>query len=545
MNKVGFHVDRESGIYCSNGKHCTQPPYLEFLLENKGDINVLGNLDADVAGLLGLLGLTPKELQKLHENESLYIAPYTLKYFPEKTFGLTYGGGAGREFMNFCDGGQYSEGLRRVEDRHDDAHGFSRAYMARGAALEAYEALVELGFSPKNLISPANVFRKEWYDTGLIDLPSITDVARDETLKIADECCVGNWLETFQMGHWNNVWDYDISTAYAGQASKLLHLADGYWIQSDEYQPDAVYGYVRAEVMIDAPFSPILYRVEENRTYSPTGIREACLTKNALDFIQRWKQGYATILEGHWWFPKNEPRRPLEKVVSWLHREKQKATGMKREVVKRLLAGSFYGLFIELREEAGRYFMPCYGAEIETNTRLKVAELCLRNSITPIAVIVDGVITDQPLVTPEKGNKLGEWRLNQMGRCLSLGTGMTVVEGKKGEGDLSIDYQTLRALIEENPDASEWSVQTQSVVTLGKAMIEKRLGDVGKVEKAVRTVSLLEAKRDYPRAPRRGRGVLRGKYSSRPWSVGMLGVTGEMMDEEKEMATILKGEFGE
>lgn len=564
MNITGFHVDRESGIYCSNGKHCAQPPYLEFLLENKGDINALSNLDADVAGLLGLMGLTPKELQKLHENESLYIAPWTLKYFPEKTFGLTYGGGAGRQFVNFCDAGQYSEELRRTEDRRDEAYGFTKANMAAGVATEAYDALAELGFSPKNLISPANVFRKERYDTGLIDLPRVTDVIRDEVLEYAFRCCKGTWVESHQMGHWNRAFDYDISTAFAGEASKLYDLRDGYWMESDEYLPDAVYGYIKAEVMIDAPFSPIIYKIDESRSYTPTGIWTDYITKAEYEFIHKWSLGYATALKGYYWFPKNEPRKPFEKAVHWLHREKQTATGRKKDVIKRMLAGSFYGLLLQPESP---YFMSPYASEIETNTRLRVADPCLRNSTDVIAVIVDGIVTSSPLPPPLPSgglrppapptgptphlppsaprNGLGKWRLNQTGRCLSLGTGQTVIEGKKGEGDLSIDYQTLRGLIEENPNASEWYVEGWSVVSLGKAVAEKRLQDVGKVERIQRSVGLLEAKRDYPRMPRTGKGVLRGKYSSRPWSAGMLGATEEMMDEEKEIAAILKGEFGE
>lgn len=918
MEIVAFHADREAGaIYCSNRKKCTDPELMfRFLLENKGDINVFSHLDADVAALLAVAEMSFKNLEKLQDTEKLYVAPYSLKYFPEKMFSATYGGGAGREFINLTDAGQYEEQLRHTEDRHDDAHGFGKAIHAKVVAKEVCTALEELGFEPKSLMSPANVYRRAMFDTGKINLPLMELLEGDEdviddALAAARECVKGNWVETFAIGHWDNVWDYDLccysedtecltiegwkritdlatgehilgfspdtevcrfqpvkamhsahyegemvtlesrkadllitpnhrvlmqpkirnkdstyyrthgcygvdswqvreaqhlsngnfklpisfpledrpdypaqdellqlvawintegwqtyrkkrepqgvgitqseatsdneencaeikrvlttlqipfthsilhnvythlikgtpmnsvsykdqvrhqfyiknediqellleddihliplwilqkcslhqlgvyfntlikgdgcrtkskvgdyvastafytklkdnadrmsylchllgykvnvhppdkshityqvfiieprkqgkinlnkediqygkaigrvsysgivscptiddgflvvrrngrscicgNSAYPSEAAKLLDLRDGEFVYSEEYMPEAVYGYISAEVMIDAPFSPILYKVEEDRSYTPNGVWETFITKQEYEFIQKWELGYATHLEGFYWIPNrgedlSRYRRPLQYAVQKLHDAKKDAEGRKRDVLKRMIAGSFYGLF--LQEDGneglgGKYLMPPYGAEIEANVRLEVADLCLRNGVMPLAVIVDGVVLDKDIqITGGRG--LGEWRLNSAGKCLSLGAGRTVVEGKMGEGDLRISYDLLRDRIQEQPSNSEWEVEALSIVTLGKAVSEKRLQDLGKVEKVTRTIGMMDAKRNYKEMPRSGKGLMRKKYHSKPWSVEMLRIGEEMLGLREEALELL------
>ena len=98
------------------------------------------------------------------------------------------------------------------------------------------------------------------------------------------------------------VYDYDIVSAFPSVARDLIDIRQLEWLESSEYQPDAVYGYVKCEVTIYdwVMVSPILKEDEDGGLVSPTGTWETYLAKGELDFIDKWKIGEYKILEG-WW----------------------------------------------------------------------------------------------------------------------------------------------------------------------------------------------------------------------------------------------------
>ena len=97
-------------------------------------------------------------------------------------------------------------------------------------------------------------------------------------------------------------YDYDIVSAFPSVARDLIDIRQLEWIESNEYQPEAVYGYTKCEVTIYdwVMVSPIIKEDEDGRLISPTGTWETYLTKGELDFIDKWKIGGYKILEGYW-----------------------------------------------------------------------------------------------------------------------------------------------------------------------------------------------------------------------------------------------------
>jgi hypothetical protein len=544
MEIIAYTVDRELGIFCSNGESCREPPYLSFLLKDYGQdvIKCFSNLDFDVANLLALV-LDPEEMKTLSKNEKLYIAPYSLTYFPNKFFSISYGFAKGRPYSAFCDISQYDDRLDKVSDEHTPELCFAKANLTKEVAQQVYDSLIKLNCTPKSLISPANVFVESHINK--LDLPDVNDVP-DGALQLAKKCAKGNWLEAYKRGHFE-VFDYDLNSAYSSFAANLLDIRRGKWIQSNEYQPEAVYGYCNAEISLDCKISPILYKVTmnqgENRdelTYTPNNVFETEVTKSKLDLITKYDLGFFTITDGWWWMPdKTKPLfNPLKGTINWLYGKKQTVQGMDRKIDKRVMAGVFYGIFLQLKGNAlGEHFLSPYGAEIENSCQCKVFETIMDNHLQDSLchVAVDGFISTKAIETPNP-NGIGEWRLSYQGKSLICGSGLVATEGKFGEGDFSVSYDWLYDQITKDPEAIAYYMSKKTILTLGKAIIENKLADIGKVITVERIVDCLsENKRDYAKSPNSGGDLLKHHYNSQAWSAGMLNlVTGNNKEENTD-----------
>jgi hypothetical protein len=540
MNIIAYTVDKELGIFNSNGESCREPPYLDFLLKDYGQdmIKCFSNLDFDVANLLALT-LDPEEMKQLSKNEKVYCKPYNLTYFPNKFFSISYGFAKGRPYSPFCDISQYDDRLDKVTDEHTPELCIAKANLTKEVAESVYNALIKLNCEPKSLISPANVFVESHINK--LDLPDVNDVP-DGALQLAYNCVKGNWLEAYKRGFYE-VNDYDVNSCYPAMAANLLDTRRGNWVESKDYVKEATYGYFECEVCIDTDFSPILFKLqgdEQTRdvlTYTPRSVFITHITKQEIDFINEHELGYTTIIKGWWWIPdKNKtPYTPLKGLVNWLYDKKQSSQGMERKITKRIMAGAFYGIFLQRKGNGlGDHFLPCWGAQIECDARLAVAKFVLDNKAVKnlVHIAVDGVILDKPATTP-MSDKLGEWRLSYQGKAIICGSGLVSVEGKFGEGDFSVSYDWLYKQIRDNPQATSYTMSKKTILTLGKAMNENRLNELGKVITVERIVDCLsENKRDYARTPNCGGDLLKHHYLSQPFTVGMINlITGNNKED--------------
>ena len=65
---LSYHIN-PNGIFVSNGKHQSEPPYIDFLLsQGQGKLNVCYHLDYNVCCLLVLLKFTEEQLIELYKH---------------------------------------------------------------------------------------------------------------------------------------------------------------------------------------------------------------------------------------------------------------------------------------------------------------------------------------------------------------------------------------------------------------------------------------------------------------------------------------------
>lgn len=518
---IGYSIDREVGIFNSLGESQHEEPYLDFLLDryNEDTIKVLASLDDDVANLLALLELKSWELVKLYEKERVYIAPYIIKYFPNKMFSISKGFGKLRPFCVLSDASQYNKELDKPSNRHDKVYHQTRAMKAEFAGREAYQVFTKLGTEPTNLISPINAYKDKFKQ---LDLPELYDVPK-EAQQLAYKCCHGSWLECFQRGYFDKVYDYDQISAYPYQASKLLDLRLGKWEHTSNYVATANYGYCQGIANIKANFSPITYETDGSRHFTPTREFETCLTKGKIDVITARGLGSFKILDGWWWTARGEDY-PMKEEILKLFELKEQASGMEKEIIKRIMSGGFYGKFLQVfRNQPAQSFCAPWAAEIENNTDLDVYNMIVGSGLEDslVHIAVDGFASTRP-VSNIKNKEIGSWRLSNTGRAIIVSSGLVALEKRKTYGDFSIGYKKLRRLIEQEPEARSYKVDTLSTVTLGEAIQQQRLEDLGRVESVSRTIDLYEQKRVYFESPKTGKDLLARSYQSIPYPVEML-----------------------
>ena len=305
MKILGYHIN-DKAIVNSDGEVRAEPPYLDFLLQPREDtIKVFYHMGYNVANLLKLINLFEDEGKKLQDEQKLYLPPYTLKHIAGKFFSIKKGHFFGCPFANFSDMSQY----KHAKFAEYEAVGtcVEKAKEAKETGEAVYNALQSIGLHPTSLTSPIKSYEKEIL--AKMSIPTVEDMP-DEAGEYAYQCCQGNWLEAFQMGHWDKVWDYDINSAYPAELMELLDLREGNWVNSNVWMPEAVYGYCKGIVTITTPeytfrdlrkipnpslVSPIICNGEDfgsgSLNYTPVGSWDTYLTKQEIKFINKWELG--------------------------------------------------------------------------------------------------------------------------------------------------------------------------------------------------------------------------------------------------------------
>jgi hypothetical protein len=492
----GFYATPEY-IIDSNGKILNS---VKDLFDYTQSINCFYNLNFNVACILKLLKVTG--LKELYETTETKWDIYTLKYIKDKYFSIR--NDQTSKYVEFCDISQYIVWHVAMGDK---AYSLQKAKRAKYIGEQIYNALTKLGLKVRTMTSPIRVYEKGYFNR--LDLPTIKDLPNN-VAEFAYACCHGGWIEVFKKGHFENTWDYDLSSAYPYQLSKLKELRFGQWVESRSYQSDADYGFVLGDVTINSNFSPIMYDGKE-LTFTPMGHWRAYLTKQEIDIIYKYNLGTFEIIYGYWWVPRQSVY-PLKIHIDKLYAKKEIFDNYDKHVVKVILNG-MWGKLLEIQQgEPGRHFNPVWGSLVESQTRLEVFKSCMDNQTIPLSIAVDGVLTDKPLNLTMGG--LGNWKQTLNCPALVISSGIVALRDKEKKHDFSLDYSWLIEQIKENPSEAEYTMKKLSPISLDKA-INTNLDDLGTIKESTRSIDVTyESKRLYPQYPTCGKDLLSKVYSS-------------------------------
>jgi len=230
--------------------------------------------------------------------------------------------------------------------------------------------------------------------------------------------------------------EYDISSAYPYEIANLVDLKNATVRHSRDFQPDAVYGYIRCKIRAPEDIHlPCGVKTKTGARFYPTGNLELTITKN--EYLYCKEIGCdITILEAAWVFVKQR-RRLYRKVILPLFDLKSKYKGKDPMLysVTKIVQNSFYGKLCQTVDQpdgsiiAGAAWHPLHASEITANTRIKVTRIQNTLKDRCIAVHTDSAFTLDPLPQSMLSESLGEF-----GHVVS-GSGIMIACGLYNIGD--------------------------------------------------------------------------------------------------------------
>lgn len=518
-NKYSYIVDSLNRIhYPTQGT----TEALDILTRYRG-LTICYHLEQAAAAIFKMIELPEKQGKQLIDKGTIEYKGFTITYFSNKVLCIDKNMPNGHAFVNLYNARQYEP--CPLIDIQNPQMAVSLALRARQIGLDISHVLKDLGLPDNKLASPVAAFLKGFKDE--LNLPTVDDYPMEVGL-MAYEGLKGNWLEAFAAGYWENAYDYDINGAYASELATLQDIRFGKWVTSRSIPLTATYGWAEGILRIPATtkFHPFIIKDKQGVSVTPTGTWYDTLSLQEINFLHKYNLGKFEINKGRWWIG-TRTDFPLKDIINNLYITRLQANHKLVKVnIQRTLAGLWGKLSEIRREEFGEYFNPVYAAIVETNIRLRTAEMCLKNNIMPLHIAVDGIITEQPI--PKEGNnfgdKLGQWRLSHQGKCYIVNSTVVGFEGKNGAEEFSLTYQWLDEHIKADPEAESYTMHKQSAVSLAKAL-NSEYQHLGKIEDLTRTVYMQnDNKRLWSKQINKAKDLLEQPIYSEPLDASLVGV---------------------
>lgn len=235
----------------------------------------------------------------------------------------------------------------------------------------------------------------------------------------------GSRMEAVVIGSFDNVFSMDLNSAFMSVMREVPAISPAFvkWVDTKEYQKDAVMGFVECETYIpeDSPIGWLATRVDFlgnfPRLFFSVGRSCGWRTKEEVDFIKKTGCGEIEIFGGSWAIPLMPLPKPFDKMSRILERL------MKNEFTRdmaKYVAATSWGKFIS-PYPGNSLWNPFYASVITARIRIKLAEiaaLCLTNLI---ALTIDGVELTRDLdFIEDSSDDIGGVKKKERGHFLSL-----------------------------------------------------------------------------------------------------------------------------
>ena len=258
-----------------------------------------------------------------------------------------------------------------------------------------------------------------------------------DLLKFACDSYEGGKFEVTARGKFEG-YEYDISSAYPYEIANLVDISNAEYFSSKDYQPDAVYGFIRCFINNENHrHIPCGMMVKNVRIY-PAGKFYLTITKEEYDYLVSINV-HVDIVDAFWLFVKRK-RHPYKAVIDTLYTLKScyKSSDKMLYGITKIVQNSFYGKTCQAIEmpsgkvQVGAGWNPVYAAVITANTRIKVTKVqnALRENC--LAVHTDSVITTKPLPSRiSQDGKLGNFELQVKGSGIMVACGLYQIGDKR------------------------------------------------------------------------------------------------------------------
>ncbi|MBU1173248.1 MAG: hypothetical protein KKD44_27090 [Proteobacteria bacterium] len=350
-----------------------------------------------------------------------------------------------------------------------------------------------------------------------------------EAIQFASRCDRREWISAYQVGHWDNLFDYDLSAAYPSCASGLVNLHDMEMWKSERMgskEQGAYCGFLKGRLYLDPKAeyihcSPIMTDLER-LPGNPAGYfgDDYYLTLDELRFVERCNLGEFHLSEG--WFLKTyngvRPSNPFKDIMEYLYQKRYRSElastimkGVANQLVGKLIETRVDGDYGELRNDI-------YHALVLAQSRVRVAEFLVHNEVKNDELVVvqtDGARLTREIALPTEG--MGKWRCNGSLPTIVVSP-YKVYAGDKKPGHLTYDHITQ--MISEHPLSQYYGRTVKHRTTLRQAIQQGDISKVGELDDLPAHLDLVSIPREqnrlFSKLPRTGQSLMNNHYSSEP-----------------------------
>ena len=349
-------------------------------------------------------------------------------------------------------------------------------------------------------------------------------------LEYADKADRKEWITNYQIGHWDNLYDWDISAAYSFEASRLPHIHDLEFWHSDSLgkrEEGSLFGFVKGRMWIDPDHpmqhcSPVMVN---NGVFhgNPAGLLDPdCYSLDEVRFILNNGLGGFIMEDGYFAKVMNgvRPRYPLRAIMERLYGLREVspvASGVVKAVANQLV-GKLVERLRWRNNTEGEIYNSVYHSLITSGCRVKVARFLLDNNVAKdelVCVQTDGCRITKDIPVSDDG--MGRWRCNGAFPVLVASPNIVLAGDKKPQ---HYTHDTIMSEIMEHPGQTYYGMTASHHTTLGQAIEWGDITRVGEVIQLPASLDLMaiprQQNRSYKKLPEMGQSLLSNKYSSDP-----------------------------
>ena len=258
----------------------------------------------------------------------------------------------------------------------------------------------------------------------------------------------GGMFETVQRGYFDEeIWDYDINSAYPCSMSSFDHWGNGVFKKVDDFSDGIRYGWYLTE--FDCKYIPYedlneRYRIDYRlldysdeeltdiapnaRILYPVGKRVQFITRPELDFMIKHNYKYKVIGGIEWNKTQNKYRSPFEWIKEKYElRQKIKQVNEEdmRQYALKILLNSTYGKTAQQNPFKSKLTNFFYASYITAETRIKIAEVAVKHEKNVIDIATDGICLNCECPELEiSSTELGKWKATHFKGALFVGSGI-------------------------------------------------------------------------------------------------------------------------
>lgn len=290
----------------------------------------------------------------------------------------------------------------------------------------------------------------------------------------------GGRFEVFKRGYSEQVYKYDISSAYPFIIRDLPDLDSGEWHLLDKYDESADLAFLKIIVRShDDYIQPLHYKNGSLVIYPRADTHQRIVTKSEYELIREFDLADTALIDG-WHFYNTFGRRPFKNIQDIYDRRCDlKERKDPQERVLKVAMNSIYGKTIqvnplrddEIKHRVGNLFIPAYASVITADTRVRLLRECLEHDLTPVAFFTDAIVLEDKCSLGGEG--LGSWGIEDRGEAVFLGSGVYSIRDKgkvhtRMRGFRSKSKLDLFELLNRNSSKSYIPLTNLRPVTMGE-----------------------------------------------------------------------------